>query len=59
MDNLNAEIVIGSVQNVDEAVNWLGYTYLYICMLRNPTLYGVGYDEREQDMLLTQRRYSY
>ncbi|EOD12464.1 hypothetical protein EMIHUDRAFT_422149 [Emiliania huxleyi CCMP1516] len=28
-DNLNAEIVLGTVQNAHEAVNWLGYTYLY------------------------------
>jgi pre-mRNA-splicing helicase BRR2 len=27
-DNLNAEIVLGSVRNRDEAVQWLGYTYL-------------------------------
>jgi len=28
-DNLNAEIILGSVRNRDEAVQWLGYTYLY------------------------------
>ncbi|KAG6373158.1 hypothetical protein JVT61DRAFT_6774 [Boletus reticuloceps] len=28
-DNLNAEIVFGTVRNRDEAVQWLGYTYLY------------------------------
>jgi pre-mRNA-splicing helicase BRR2 len=27
-DNLNAEIVLGTVRNRDEAVQWLGYTYL-------------------------------
>eukprot|EP01114_Cavostelium_apophysatum_P007654 TRINITY_DN197_c0_g1_i3.p1 TRINITY_DN197_c0_g1~~TRINITY_DN197_c0_g1_i3.p1 ORF type:complete len:2134 (+),score=829.11 TRINITY_DN197_c0_g1_i3:506-6907(+) len=56
VDNLNAEVVLGSVQNVDEAVQWLGYTYLYICMLRNPTLYGITFDEAESDKLLEQRR---
>ena len=35
-DNLNAEIVLGTVQNAREAVNWIGYTYLYVRMLRNP-----------------------
>lgn len=40
-DQLNAEIVLGSVSNLKEAVNWLSYTYLYIRMRRNPTLYGV------------------
>ncbi|MCO5585637.1 hypothetical protein L7F22_039572 [Adiantum nelumboides] len=29
-DNLNAEIVLGTVQNAKEACEWLGYTYLYI-----------------------------
>jgi pre-mRNA-splicing helicase BRR2 len=33
--------VLGTVNNVRDAVEWLGYTYLYICMLRNPTLYQV------------------
>lgn len=27
-DNLNAEIVLGTIRNRDEAVQWLGYTYL-------------------------------
>ena len=26
-DNLNAEIVLGTIRNRDEAVQWLGYTY--------------------------------
>ncbi|EWM22383.1 u5 small nuclear ribonucleoprotein helicase [Nannochloropsis gaditana] len=55
-DNMNAEIVLGSVQTLREAVHWLGYTYLYVRMLRNPTLYGVGVDEAEKDPLLEQRR---
>ncbi|GBG66811.1 hypothetical protein CBR_g70690 [Chara braunii] len=40
-DNLNAEIVLGTVQNAREACTWLGYTYLFVRMLRNPSLYGV------------------
>ncbi|GAM21299.1 hypothetical protein SAMD00019534_044740 [Acytostelium subglobosum LB1] len=55
-DNLNAEIVLGSIQNVRDAVQWLGYTYLYICMLRNPPLYEISYDEIEADPELEQRR---
>lgn len=55
-DNLNAEIVLGTVQNVKEAVDWLGYTYLYIRMLRNPTLYGISHDQARDDPLLQQRR---
>uniref|UniRef100_A0A1A9ZDE9 U5 small nuclear ribonucleoprotein 200 kDa helicase n=1 Tax=Glossina pallidipes TaxID=7398 RepID=A0A1A9ZDE9_GLOPL len=55
-DMLNAEIVLGTVQNLKDAVNWLGYTYLYIRMLRNPTLYGISHDAIKDDPLLEQRR---
>ena len=27
-NNLNAEIVLGTIRNQDEAIQWLGYTYL-------------------------------
>lgn len=37
-------------------MNWLGYTYLYVRMLRNPTLYGVSHDDRSTDPLLERRR---
>ena len=55
-DNLNAEIVMGTVQNVAEAVAWLGYTYLYIRMLRNPSLYGVDPASLKEDPTLLQFR---
>ena len=35
-DNLNAEIVLGTVQNLQDAAAWLGYTYLYVRMLCDP-----------------------
>jgi pre-mRNA-splicing helicase BRR2 len=40
-DQMSAEIVLGTISNVKEAVNWLGYTYLYVRMFRNPSLYGI------------------
>ncbi|XP_076308174.1 U5 small nuclear ribonucleoprotein l(3)72Ab isoform X1 [Tachypleus tridentatus] len=55
-DMLNAEIVLGNVQNIKEASLWLGYTYLYIRMLRSPTLYGISHDELKSDPLLEQHR---
>lgn len=55
-DMLNAEIVLGTVQNVRDAVTWLGYTYLYIRMLRQPALYGISHDQLKQDPLLEQHR---
>ncbi|KAF2754265.1 pre-mRNA splicing helicase-like protein [Pseudovirgaria hyperparasitica] len=51
-DNLNAEIVLGSIRNRKEAVEWLGYTYLFVRMLRSPGLYGVGADYENDDFLL-------
>ncbi|KAL8729842.1 MAG: hypothetical protein Q9166_004483 [cf. Caloplaca sp. 2 TL-2023] len=54
-DNLNAEIVLGNVRSRDEAVEWLGYTYLFVRMLRSPGLYSVG-AEYENDEALEQKR---
>ncbi|GLD92377.1 hypothetical protein PINS_up000910 [Pythium insidiosum] len=55
-DNLNAEIVLGTVQNVSQAATWLGYTYLFIRMLRNPMLYGTSIADRKADPTLLQYR---
>lgn len=54
-DNLNAEIVLGNVRTRDEGVEWLGYTYLFVRMLRSPGLYQVGPDY-EDDNALEQKR---
>ncbi len=55
VDNLNAEIVLGNVRTRDEGVEWLGYTYLFVRMLRSPGLYQVG-PEYEEDEALEQKR---
>ena len=55
-DMLNAEIVLGSVRNREDAVTWLGYTYLYVRMLRAPTVYSVSYDELKEDPSLVMKR---
>lgn len=55
VDNLNAEIVLGNVRTRDEGVEWLGYTYLFVRMLRSPGLYQVG-AEYEDDDVLEQKR---
>eukprot|EP00882_Tetradesmus_deserticola_P024774 GHRQ01027096.1.p2 GENE.GHRQ01027096.1~~GHRQ01027096.1.p2 ORF type:complete len:130 (+),score=34.64 GHRQ01027096.1:346-735(+) len=44
-DNLNAELVLGSVSNVKEAVAWLAYTYLHVRMTKNPLVYGISYEQ--------------
>lgn len=55
-DMLNAEIVLGTIQNIRDAVTWLGYTYLYIRMLRSPTLYGISHDKLKEDPYLELHR---
>ncbi|KAI6249552.1 Pre-mRNA-splicing factor brr2 [Erysiphe necator] len=54
-DCLNAEVVLGNIRNRDEGVDWLGYTYLFVRMLRSPGLYSVGADY-EDDNALEQKR---
>ncbi|KAJ3359519.1 hypothetical protein HDU91_004907, partial [Kappamyces sp. JEL0680] len=56
VNNLNAEIALGSVTTMDEAIKWLSYTYLYVRMKKNPFNYGMDWSVLETDPLLFQRR---
>nr|CDS20805.1 Activating signal cointegrator 1 complex subunit [Echinococcus granulosus] len=40
-DHLNAEIALGTVSNVSEAVTWLSYTYLFVRLTKSPLHYGI------------------
>ena len=40
------EIVLGTISNVADAMEWLTYTYLYVRMYHAPTLYGISVDVR-------------
>ncbi|KAM8869339.1 activating signal cointegrator 1 complex subunit 3 isoform 2-T4 [Spinachia spinachia] len=51
-DNLNAEIALGTVTNVEEAVKWLSYTYLYVRMRANPLAYGINHKAYQMDPTL-------
>ncbi|CAK4441295.1 unnamed protein product [Aphanomyces euteiches] len=55
-DQMNAEIVLGTIQNLHQAATWLGYSYLYVRMLRAPSLYGITVEEAQNDPDLFQRR---
>lgn len=55
-NNLNAEIVLGTVQSIEDAATWLGYTFLYVRMLCNPMLYGMPLDAIDSDPTLKDRR---
>lgn len=39
-DNFNAEISLGAITTMEEAISWMRYTYLWVRMQRNPTAYG-------------------
>ena len=55
-DHLSAEIALGTVTSVREAVQWLSYTYLYVRMLRNPLAYGIPFDQHQTDPRLVRWR---
>ena len=56
VDNLNAEIALGTVTSVPEAVQWIGYSYLFVRMQRNPLTYGIDWAEICDDPQLVQKR---
>ncbi|KAL9120054.1 MAG: hypothetical protein Q9187_003393 [Circinaria calcarea] len=56
VDNLNAEIALGTVTSIPEAVQWVGYSYLFVRMKRNPLTYGIDWAEIRDDPQLVQRR---
>ncbi|XP_005044023.1 PREDICTED: activating signal cointegrator 1 complex subunit 3 [Ficedula albicollis] len=55
-DNLNAEIALGTVTNVEEAVKWISYTYLYVRMRANPLVYGISHKAYQMDPVLEKHR---
>lgn len=56
IDNLNAEISLGTVTSIQEAVQWVGYSYLFVRMQRSPMTYGIDWPELRDDPTLVQRR---
>ncbi|KAK6827944.1 Sec63 Brl domain-containing protein [Apiospora arundinis] len=56
VDNMNAEIALGTVTSIPEAVQWIGYSYLFVRMQRNPMTYGIEWAEIRDDPTLVQRR---
>ena len=55
-DNLNAEVVLGTVTNVREGAQWLGYSYLHTRMEKNPLAYGLTWEDVRLDPGLVQHR---
>lgn len=42
-----SQVALGTVTNIEEAVKWLSYTYLYVRMRCNPLVYGINYNTVE------------
>jgi replicative superfamily II helicase len=45
MYNNLLQVSLGTISNVDEAVRWLSYTYLFVRMRINPQVYGINYQD--------------
>lgn len=56
-DALNAEISLGTVSDTHDAVLWLGYTYLFVRMRKNPFVYGIARDATGDDPQLGSKRH--
>ncbi|KAK8853378.1 hypothetical protein IAR55_004082 [Kwoniella newhampshirensis] len=56
VDSLNAEVALGTIANVQEAIQWLGYTYLFVRMRREPFIYGMPHDVVKDDPQLGTKR---
>ncbi|KAJ3723103.1 Sec63-domain-containing protein [Lentinula raphanica] len=56
VDSLNAEIALGTVANTNDAVQWLGYTYLFVRMRKNPFVYGIDRNAVLDDSMLGGKR---
>ncbi|KAF6768647.1 hypothetical protein AHF37_04890 [Paragonimus kellicotti] len=52
-DHLNAEIALGTVTNIDDAVTWLKDTYLFVRLMKNPLHYGIQADLSNADSTLS------
>ena len=50
------QIALGTVTNVDEAVKWLSYTYLFVRMKCNPLVYGINYNMMEVSQAFLQKK---
>jgi activating signal cointegrator complex subunit 3 len=48
-DHLNAEVAGRTVTTLNDAAQWLTYTYMYVRMRRNPLAYGISTDEFADD----------
>eukprot|EP00835_Amoeboradix_gromovi_P000966 NODE_37_length_31305_cov_0.348939.p2 type:complete len:1287 gc:universal NODE_37_length_31305_cov_0.348939:13388-9528(-) len=55
-DYLNSEIVLGNIICMEDAIKWMGFSYLHIRSRKNPHSYGLNYADIEKDPYLVDYR---
>ncbi|KAB0398837.1 hypothetical protein E2I00_005247, partial [Balaenoptera physalus] len=50
------KIALGTVTNVEEAVKWISYTYLYVRMRANPLVYGISHKAYQVENSFTKKK---
>ena len=55
-DALNAEIALGNISSLEEAVNWLKYTYMFVRFFKAPQKYEIGISDIPRDPQLVEFR---
>jgi pre-mRNA-splicing helicase BRR2 len=41
-DCINAEVCLGNISSLEDAVQWIKQTYLYVRMRKSPEVYGIS-----------------
>ena len=49
-----SQISLGTITSIEEAVQWLNYTYLYVRVMKNPLAYGVNYYQKEVSAVIVE-----
>ncbi|XP_067665183.1 probable ATP-dependent DNA helicase HFM1 [Haliotis asinina] len=54
IEHLNAEVVLHTITDMALAVEWIRHTFLYVCIMQNPTHYGypTGLDRKQVEKRL-------
>ncbi|KAI5966207.1 HFM1 [Candida pseudojiufengensis] len=50
-ENLLAEIAVGNINSIEDALSWLKTTYLYVRLLLNPSYYKLGFNNNDESLM--------